>query len=67
MNLKTKDWKPILNCGDIHHGLLLPILIYCADKKGQPVLGKPHPGPETAPFIDNEAYLDISAVVPAIK
>jgi len=48
-------------------GLLLPILIYCVDKKGLPVLGKPRPGPETAHFIENEAYLDISAVVPAIK
>jgi len=67
MNLNMKDWKPILNRGNIHHGLLLPILIYCVDKKGLPVLGKPRPGPETAHFIENEAYLDISAVVPAIK
>ena len=67
MNLNMKDWKPLLNRSNIHHGLLLPILIYCVDKKGLPVLGKPRPGPETAHFIENEAYLDISAVVPAIK
>lgn len=67
MNLNIKDWKPLLNRSNIHHGLLLPILIYCVDKKGLPVLGKPRPGPETAHFIENGAYLDISVVVPAIK
>jgi len=67
MNLNMKDWKPLLNRSNIHHGLLLPILIYCVDKKGLPVLGKPRPGPETERFLENEAYLDIPLVVPAIK
>ena len=67
MNLNMKDWKPLLNRGNIHHGLLLPILIYCLDKKGLPVLGKPRPGQETERFLENEAYLDIALVVPAIK
>jgi len=67
MNLNIRDWKPLLNIGNSHHGLLLPILIYCEDKKGQPVLGKPRPGPETARFIDHEAYQDIALVVPALK
>ncbi len=67
MNLNLKNWKPLLNASDVNHGLLLPILIYCIDKKGQPVLGKPRPGPETAHFIEHEAYKDIPFVVPAIK
>lgn len=67
MNLNMKDWKPLLNRSNIHHGLLLPILIYCVDKKGLPVLGKPRPGPETDRFLENEAYLDIALVVPAVK
>lgn len=67
MNLNLRDWKPTLNRGDIHHGLLLPILIYCVDKKGQPVLGKPRMGADTAHFLANEAYLDIALVVAAIK
>jgi yecA family protein len=67
MNLNLRDWKPLLNRGNIHHGLLLPILAYCVDKKGAPVLGRPRPGPDTAQFFENEAYLDIPLVVPAIK
>lgn len=67
MNLNMKDWKPLLNRANIHHGLLLPILTYCVDTKGLPVLGKPRPGLETDRFLENEAYLDIALVVPAIK
>jgi uncharacterized protein len=67
MNLNMKDWKPLLNQGNVNHGLLLPILIYCVDKKGHPVLGKPRPGPETAHFIEHEAYKDIAMVVPALN
>jgi uncharacterized protein len=67
MNLNMKDWRPLLNLGNINHGLLLPILIYCVDKKGHPVLGKPRPGPETAHFIEHEAYHDIAQVVPELK
>ena len=67
MNLNMKDWKPLLNRSNIHHALLLPILIYCVDKKGLPVLGKPRPGPDTDRFHEHEAYLDIALVVPTIK
>lgn len=67
MNLNLRDWKPLLSRGNIHHGLLLPILAYCVDRKGVPVLGKPRSGPETAQFFENEAYLYIPLVVPAIK
>ncbi|ESX09205.1 hypothetical protein [Mesorhizobium sp. LSJC264A00] len=56
INLNIKKWKSLLDLDNPNHGLLLPILIYCVDKKGRPVLGKPRPGPETAHFIEHEAY-----------
>lgn len=52
---------------DSNHGLLMPILIYYVDKKGRPVLGKPGPVPETAHFIEHEAYKDIAVVIPALR
>ncbi|RWB58768.1 MAG: hypothetical protein EOQ48_21975 [Mesorhizobium sp.] len=67
MNLNIKRWKRLLDLKNPNHGLLLPILIYCVDKKGRPVLGKPRPGPETAHFIEHEAYKDIALVVPALR
>lgn len=67
MTINMKSWKPLLNLSDINHGLLLPILLYCVDKKGQPVLGKPRSGAETAHFIEHEAYQDIALIVPEIK
>lgn len=67
MNFKIKSWKRLLDLDNPNHGLLLPILIYCVDKKGRPVLGKPRPGPETAHFIEHEAYKDIALVIPALR
>ncbi|CDX30492.1 hypothetical protein MPLDJ20_130051 [Mesorhizobium plurifarium] len=45
INLNIKRWKRLLDLKNPNHGLLLPILIYCVDKKGRPVLGKPSQGP----------------------
>ncbi|MET3598055.1 yecA family protein [Mesorhizobium shonense] len=67
MNLNIKRWKRLLDLNNPNHGLLLPILIYCVDKKGRPVLGKPRPGPDTAHFIEHEAYKDIALVIPALR
>ncbi|MFD2054981.1 UPF0149 family protein [Mesorhizobium calcicola] len=67
MNLNIKRWKRLLDLDNPNHGLLLPILIYCIDKKGRPALGKPRPGPETAHFIEHEAYKDIALVIPALR
>lgn len=67
VNLNIKSWKRLLDLDNPNHGLLLPILIYCVDKKGRPVLGKPKPGPETAHFIKHEAYKDIALVIPALR
>lgn len=44
MNLNIKSWKRLLDLNNPNHGLLLPILINCVDKKGRPVLGKPQAG-----------------------
>ncbi|MGX5845176.1 hypothetical protein ACWGTI_31445, partial [Mesorhizobium sp. ArgA1] len=38
MTLNIKRWKRLLDLKNPNHGLLLPILIYCVDKKGRPVL-----------------------------
>lgn len=45
MNFNIKRWKRLLDLKNPNHGLLLPILIYCVEKKGRPVFGKPKPGP----------------------
>ena len=66
MNLNIKDWKPLLKMSNINHGLLLPIMIYCIDKKGHRVL-ETRSGPDTAHFIEHEAYKDIALVVPALN
>ncbi|MER8899992.1 hypothetical protein [Mesorhizobium sp. M0676] len=44
MNLNIKKSKRLLDLDNPNHGLLLPILTYCVDKKGTPVLGKPQAG-----------------------
>ncbi|ESX98398.1 hypothetical protein X753_31195 [Mesorhizobium sp. LNJC399B00] len=67
INFNIKKWKSLLDLNSPNHGLLLPILIYCVDKKGRPVLGKPRPGPETARFIEHQAYKDIALVIPALR
>jgi len=67
VELNRKLWKPLLDVNNHLHGLLLPIFIYCKDKKGRPVLGPPRPGPETAAFIEHEAHQDIAPVVAAIR
>ena len=66
MHLNMKDWKPLLKLSNVNHGLLLPIMIYCVDKKGRRVL-KTRQGHETAHFIEHEAYKDIALVIPALN
>jgi uncharacterized protein len=67
VELTKKSWKPLLDVNHHLHGLLLPIFIYCKDKKDRPLLGPPRPGPETANFIEHEAYKDIAWTIPAIR
>ena len=39
MKLRLSAWAPLTNFADINHGLLLPILLHCADDQGRPLLG----------------------------
>jgi uncharacterized protein len=45
---------------------MLPILLYCSDPFGQPLLGPPREGPETEQFL-RTAYHDIPLVLPEIR
>ena len=47
MRLRFDKWRPLLDLGRIEHGLLLPILLYCTDPLGRPMLGPLREGPET--------------------
>ena len=66
MRLRYDQWRPLLDLGQIHHGLMLPILLYCSDPSGQPLLGPPREGPETEEFL-RTAYQDIPLVLPEIR
>ena len=66
MRLRLDAWQPLLDLNRVDHGLLLPILLYCVDPFGQPMLGPPREGPETEEFI-RTAYQDIPLVIPAIR
>ena len=66
MRLRSDAWQPLLDLGRIDHGLLLPILLYCTDPLGQPMLGPTRDGPEGEEFL-RTAYRDIPLVIPAIR
>lgn len=66
MRLRFDDWRPLLDPGRIDHGLMLPILLYCIDPLGRPMLGPPREGPETEQFL-RTAYHDIPLAIPAIR
>jgi uncharacterized protein len=66
MRLRFDQWRPLLDLGQIHHGLMLPILLYCSDPFGRPLLGPPREGAETEKFL-RTAYQDIPLVIPEIR
>lgn len=66
MRLRFDEWRPLLDLNRIDHGLLLPILLYCTDPLGRPMLGPPREGPETEQFL-RTAYQDILLVIPATR
>lgn len=66
MRLRFNDWQPLLDLGRIDHGLMLPILLYCTNQLGQPMLGPSREGAETEEFL-RTAYHDIPRVIPAIR
>ena len=65
MRPRLLAWAPLLDLGNISHGLLLPILVHCVDDQGHPLLGPAMTGRETEAFLRN-AYTDIPAAVEAI-
>ena len=66
MRLRMSDWAPLLDLCDIHHGLLLPILLHCRDDQGRPLLGPTRRGRESRNFL-RDAHADIPAVVEAMR
>jgi uncharacterized protein len=66
MRPRILAWAPLLDRGNIHHGLLLPILLHCVDEKGHPLLGPLREGNQTKEFLRN-AHTDIPAVVEAMR
>lgn len=66
MRLRISAWAPLLDAGNVNHGLLLPILLHCRDDQDRPLLGPPRSGRETGDFLRN-AYADIPAAVDAMR
>ncbi|MFB9262750.1 UPF0149 family protein [Bradyrhizobium erythrophlei] len=66
MQLRLPAWAPLLDAGNVNHGLLLPILLHCRDDQNRPLLGgPPRRGPETGDL--RNAHLDIPAAVEATR
>lgn len=66
VGLNRRKWKDVLDGDSLNHALMLPILFYCRDGRGRPVLG---PGP---PGLKGERLLketpgDIPLVVGAMR
>jgi uncharacterized protein len=66
MRLKLSAWAPLLDTGNVNHGLLLPILLHCRDDQGQPMLGLSQSCRDIAHFLRN-AHADIPAAVEAMR
>ncbi|MBT1517527.1 UPF0149 family protein [Bradyrhizobium sp. SRL28] len=66
MRLKLSAWAPLLDTGNVNHGLLLPILLHCRGDQGQPMLGLPRSCRDIADFLRN-AHTDIPAAVEAMR
>jgi uncharacterized protein len=66
MQLRMLDWAPLLDTGNVDHGLLLPILLHCRDDQGRLLLGPTRKGREARELLRN-AHTDIPAVVEAMR
>ena len=66
MQLRLSAWTPLLDTGNVNHGLLLPILLHCRNDQRQPLLGPARKGRENRQFLRN-AHADIPAVVEAMR
>jgi uncharacterized protein len=65
MKLRLLAWSPLLNRSDIRHGLLLPILAFCADDTGRPVIAMSESVPVTRLLRD--AHTDIPIAIDGIR
>jgi uncharacterized protein len=63
MRLSISAWAPLLDASNVHHGLLLPILLHCRDDRGRPLFEPPRSSRKT----DENAYADIPAAVEAMR
>ncbi|MGL3210594.1 UPF0149 family protein [Bradyrhizobium sp. BR 1433] len=59
MRLRLSAWAPLLDAGNVNHGLLLPILRHNRDDQNRPPLGSPQG--------DHNAYAEILAAVEALR
>ncbi len=66
MRPRIRAWAPLLDTSNIHHGLLLPILLHCIDDQGRPLLGPASKGDQTKEFLRN-AHADIPAALEAMR
>jgi uncharacterized protein len=66
MQLRFEAWQPLRDLSRIEHGLMLPILLYCVDPLGRPMLGPPRQGAETEAFL-RSAHHDIPLVIHEIR
>ena len=46
VKMHRRKWKDVLDEASQEHKLMLPILLYCKDKRGRPLLGAYPPSPE---------------------
>jgi uncharacterized protein len=66
IKLRLLAWSRLMSPNAAEHGLLLPILLYCVDSAGRPVLDAQRSSPDTPSFA-REAWRDIPAVVETIR
>jgi uncharacterized protein len=66
MRLRLGFWLPFFDPHQVNYGLLLPILLYCTDPLGEPMLGPLSDGPKMQELL-HTAYHDIQLVIPAIR
>ena len=66
MKLRLLMWSRLMSPAATEHGLLLPILFYCIDATGRPLLDAQRRGPNT-PSSTREAWRDIPTAVEALR
>jgi uncharacterized protein len=65
MKLRLPAWLPLLDVDDSHLGLLLPILFFCVDDRGRPIV--PTSDGATVKRLRRGVHADIPVMVDAIR